>query len=122
MQRLQQDGFKLVIFTNQALIRGDLSGRLATEFRAKVDSILVAAGVSASVFVATQKDCNRKPHAGMWKLFEECNGQQDLTVAPESFYCGDAAGREQDHSADDKNFAVAVGLPFKLPEDMFVDG
>ena len=35
---------------------------------------------------------------------------------------GDAAGRAQDHSAVDKEFAENVGVRFFVPEQMFVEG
>lgn len=49
------------------------------------------------------------------------------TDKAQSFYCGDAAGRPTDFidkstsapSTVDKNFAAAIGLPFKVPEEVF---
>ena len=40
--------------------------------------------------------------------------------ASQSFFVGDAAGRAQDHSSDDKNFAANAELQFYTPEDFFV--
>ncbi|DBA85139.1 TPA: hypothetical protein ACH3X2_005859 [Trebouxia sp. C0005] len=40
----------------------------------------------------------------------------------ESFFVGDAAGRLGDFADSDKQFAAAVGIPFKLPEDIFGEG
>lgn len=37
----------------------------------------------------------------------------------ESFFVGDAAGRPNDHSNDDRLFAENVGINFKIPEDIF---
>ena len=37
-----------------------------------------------------------------------------------SFYCGDAAGRPDDHSSDDMLFARAIGLKFMTPEMLFL--
>jgi bifunctional polynucleotide phosphatase/kinase len=118
VQALLEDGFKVVIFTNQALIGTAHNSSQAIQFRAKVDSILTTAGLHATVFVATVKDGNRKPSLGMWQMFQESNAGIAVDVQA-SFYCGDAAGRDSDHSADDLHFAINSGLPFKLPEDVF---
>jgi bifunctional polynucleotide phosphatase/kinase len=119
VQEFQASGYKLVIFTNQALIGSKLSGKAATTFKAKVDSILAAARVEASVCVATLKDYYRKPGTGMWNVFvDQCNGGMEVDKEI-SFYVGDASGRSSDHSADDLNFAQNIGLPFLLPEDVF---
>jgi bifunctional polynucleotide phosphatase/kinase len=110
------------------------TGRLA-QFFAK-------AGVPAHVLCATGDDHHRKPGAGMFHHFErECNtGQRPHVIASlarwpwtppshstgasvdkaASFYVGDAAGREKDHSDSDLLFAKAAGLRF-FTEDAFFD-
>ena len=45
-------------------------------------------------FIATTEDENRKPCLGMWKLFLDNNGGKDVNMK-DSFYCGDAAGRDK---------------------------
>ena len=34
------------------------------------------------------------------------------------FYCGDAAGRDKDFSNSDYCFALNIGIPFTIPEDI----
>jgi len=58
----------------------------------------------------------------MWKHFvENMNGKSAVNLK-ESYYIGDAAGREKsgsrakDFSDTDHKFAVNVGLNFKTPE------
>lgn len=55
----------------------------------------------------------------------------DAHTVCRSYFVGDAAGRgadaaahrpKADHSACDKEFAEAVGIEFKLPEDVFTRG
>lgn len=119
MQELASEGYKIVIFSNQAMIKSALTGKAATNFKAKLDCILKGAGVNAAVFAATQKDSNRKPEIGMWDHFTaKCNGCATVDLAS-SFFVGDAAGRPFDISDSDKKFAEAVGLPFKTPEEVF---
>ena len=38
----------------------------------------------------------------------------------DSFFCGDAAGRQKDHGNEDLNFARNVGLKFMTPEMLFL--
>lgn len=64
----------------------------------------------------------RKPEIGMAEEFKK-----DLSacyeIAPEIMwcqYCGDAAGRPKDFSDSDKEFAEKLGVPFELPEDVFI--
>lgn len=119
MQEIHESGYKIVIFSNQALIKSALTGKGATKFKAKVDSILKAAGVPAAVLAATMKDEFRKPETGMWHFFvEKCNGKTGVDK-DESYYVGDAAGREYDFADTDKAFAKAVSLKFKTPEEVF---
>ena len=59
----------------------------------------------------------RKPGPLMLKHYEKKFG---AVKYKESVYCGDAAGRPGDHSADDLKFASNVGLPFETPEQMFL--
>lgn len=58
---------------------------------------------------------------GMWNFFiTEMNGgmSPDLT---KSFFVGDAAGRDGDHSQCDSQFAQRIGLAFHLPETFFTE-
>lgn len=80
---------------------------------------------------ATEDDCYRKPNTGMWDVLERSSWGSALFVAIDStlkvlttdravsFYCGDAAGRKEDFSNSDKEFAKHAGLLFKTPEDVF---
>ena len=76
---------------------------------------------------ATHSDIYRKPALGMWDHFnEKLNGKVPVSK-DESFYCGDAAGRPKtsvkgkDFSDSDIKFAINASLPFKLPEEVFLD-
>ncbi|KAI8471367.1 MAG: polynucleotide kinase 3 phosphatase-domain-containing protein [Monoraphidium minutum] len=121
-----EDGYKVVIFSNQGSIRSALGGKAADNVKRRVEAVVEKLGVPVQVFMAPQKDKFRKPEPGMWEfMIASCNGGLKPFLE-DSFFVGDAAGRdaatnggEQDFSDSDKEFAAKIGLPFKLPEDVF---
>ncbi|GMH35945.1 hypothetical protein BSKO_03813 [Bryopsis sp. KO-2023] len=119
LKELVEDGYKLVVFSNQNGIKSALQGKNSEKIRGRVDNFLNGADVSMQVFLAPGTDEMRKPDRGMWDFFvKNCNGgvEPDMDA---SFFVGDAAGRKGDFSNSDKEFAEGLGLPFKLPEDLF---
>ena len=91
LQSLKNEGFKVVIFTNQAGL--EKSKTKPEHLKTKFDKIMKTVGFPIQVFVATGENVYRKPCIEMWKFMaEKCNGDKiiDFDV---SFYCGDAAGR-----------------------------
>lgn len=119
LRRLHEQGYTLVIFSNQAGFpkQNVFSGR-GKQVMTKVDAFMQQLALPITAYLATQRDGNRKPQAGMLRLFLASAGCDSLHT--DSFFCGDAAGRPHDHSADDKGFAEAAGLKFMLPEQVFV--
>jgi bifunctional polynucleotide phosphatase/kinase len=59
----------------------------------------------------------RKPQVGMFERVCKLMGSApDLS---KSFYCGDAAGRTNDHTNDDLLFSINNKLKFYTPEMLF---
>jgi len=126
LKTLHDNGYKLVIFTNQSDIgkaaKPETREKAILEKRGRLEGFVNLVGLPFQIYVATVKnhtpDPFRKPAGGMWKeLIQNRNGG----IAPDmerSFFVGDAAGRKKDHSDTDKAFAEALGLKF-FTEDVF---
>lgn len=65
----------------------------------------------------------RKPEKGMFdeftKDFKKTSKIIDDNLINWMYYCGDAAGRDDDFSDFDKVFALNCNIPFKTPEEIF---
>jgi bifunctional polynucleotide phosphatase/kinase len=84
-----------------------------------IRAVLAAVPISATVIIGIEKEEKKPAAGGFWEVF---GSLKDKIQWPKSFYVGDAAGRPGDWSAVDRDFAAAVGLPFRTPEEMFGDG
>ena len=128
LKKLVSEGYKLVFITNQA---GIAKGKLTlAQFQHKLENIMSRLGVKAQVYVSTwDTGYYRKPRPGIWEWLE-LQGNNKVTVSrADSFYCGDAAGREagafpgkkkKDFSCSDRLFAENVGVKFYTPEEFFL--
>lgn len=66
-----------------------------------------------------KKKLFRKPAAGMFELLKEDLSPHVKIDMERSFYVGDAAGRLEDHSRADIDFAKNAKLAFYTPEEFF---
>ncbi|XP_050911282.1 polynucleotide 3'-phosphatase ZDP isoform X2 [Lathyrus oleraceus] len=118
LQSLYNNGYKLVIFTNESNIErwknqrqkavDSKIGRL-NQFIEKVKvpiQVFIACGTGKSGKAGTKEaDPFRKPKPGMWQLMEKHFNSGITIDMNQSFYVGDAAGRKKDHSDADIKFA-----------------
>ncbi|KAK9204164.1 hypothetical protein WN943_014422 [Citrus x changshan-huyou] len=138
LQSLYNDGYKLVIFTNEANIeRWKNKRQIAVDSKlGRLNNFIKCVKVPIQVFVACgiasgkAEDPFRKPKPGMWQIMEKYFNSGISIDMDQSFYVGDAAGRKNDHSDADIQFAKvlsklyvvivkAVGLKFYVPEEYF---
>lgn len=120
------DGFKVVIFTNQA---GVTSGKTKIpDIKKKIENIIKALSVPVQAFVATGDNCFRKPLTGMWQALCDHKNDGIPVDVGQSYFVGDAAGRpenkamkkKKDHSSVDRLMALNIGLEFFTPEEHFL--
>uniref|UniRef100_A0A8D8HAT3 Bifunctional polynucleotide phosphatase/kinase n=1 Tax=Culex pipiens TaxID=7175 RepID=A0A8D8HAT3_CULPI len=126
LKTLHKNGFKIVIFTNQA---GISKGKLKIEeFRTKIEALQAKLNLPMQVFISTGKGKYRKPLTGMWDTLCQLKNDGVKVDKARSFYVGDAAGRpevkkpvkrKKDHSCADRLMALNVGIPFLTPEAHF---
>ncbi|EGD81657.1 hypothetical protein, variant [Salpingoeca rosetta] len=117
------DGYKIVIFTNESIERFKNEGAIRKAVMKKIGRVkgfLEAVNIPTQVFCMLRKDEYRKPSTAIWAALESrFNGGVPIS-RQQSFYVGDAAGRQHDHSADDKLFARNVGVRFMTEKECFL--
>ena len=109
LEKLIEDGYNIVIFTNQfAKTKKEKQKKVErlTTFIEKLDLPLC-------VYISTEKDNYRKPEIGMWNLFKKDREIKNV------IFVGDALGRPQDFSDSDKIFGEKINADIKSPEDFF---
>jgi bifunctional polynucleotide phosphatase/kinase len=124
LKKAHEEGFKVVIFSNQAGVSVGKTTSAALE--KKFINMQKSLKIPMQTLCATDSDGNRKPAVGMWDFFSKnCNGGVAIDKA-QSFYCGDAAGRvktkstPKDFSDSDRKFAINCGIEFLTPEMYFL--
>ncbi|RMZ77376.1 hypothetical protein DV737_g4399, partial [Chaetothyriales sp. CBS 132003] len=135
LRSLHDQGYLVTIFSNQANVSvKDAPKKLPKDtaslanLKAQLASIVQQLDLPISFYAATAHDRYRKPRTGMWdELLEDYDLQSDgLVDMSQSFYVGDAAGREKsderrkDHATSDRDLAANIGIDFKTPEQFFL--
>lgn len=117
----------VVIFTNQGAVVPKKDAKSYTNFIGRVNGLVAATKLGDDVVVYAAPKGNksmpqptRKPETGMWQALEKFVNDGGYTIDMEnSYFVGDAAGRDDDHLDSDKVFAESVGIAFKTPEEEF---
>ncbi|GMI05175.1 hypothetical protein TrRE_jg10091 [Triparma retinervis] len=125
IRSLHSDGYRVVIFSNQGGLGDKVEGGKADVVRGRLDELGGVWGVPFTAFVATGRSGSkgggkcRKPEKGMWEWFVEEHNRGVRPDSGDSFFVGDAAGRQGDHGDCDVEFAKRVGIKFFTPEEYF---
>ncbi|KAK1735968.1 cystathionine beta-lyase [Skeletonema marinoi] len=130
LRKLDKDGYKLVIFSNQGGVKGALHGKIAARVKSIIDWIAKKVGRPVFAICSTMSGSEyHKPNAGMWGVMEtRCNA--GMEVRPDlSFFVGDSDGTGEGYQLEgvDKAFAENVGrlrnveMKFYTPKEYFGD-
>jgi len=126
LKEAYNDGYKVVIFTNQGGI--EKKKQKLDHITGKIEDICQALDFPIQAYISHATDLHRKPNTTMWDFFvKNCNEGVDVDLK-QSFYIGDAAGRlkgwksgaKKDFSCSDRSFAHNIGIGFKTPDEFFL--
>ena len=109
LRDLYNENFCIIIITNQKKLK-DMKG-----WCLKIKKIIEELDIPIKVYASLEDDIYRKPNIGFWNFIKTNTNMDD------SFYCGDAIGRDSDFSDTDYKFALNCNLNFKAPETLFLN-
>ncbi|GKZ20638.1 hypothetical protein AbraIFM66951_005366 [Aspergillus brasiliensis] len=129
LKELNENGYYVVVVTNQKKIslkkdlkKGQSDSKSLVNFKERVSAVMKQLDIPLSVYAATEDDEYRKPRTGLWKeILDDYDFDVSGVNLSESVFVGDAAGRPNDHSMVDRGFALNIKVPFKTPEEFFLD-
>lgn len=107
IRELYNDGFYIKIITNQKNLKN------MEEWKQKIVNICKIFDINIDVYVSLLDDTYRKPRVNLWTEYIGI-----YTV--NTFYCGDACGRNSDHNDTDFKFALNLKIKFMSPEYLFL--
>lgn len=119
LRELYDDGYDIVIITNQAGI--EKNKQIGENLKLKLGKIREILNFDFQVYCSTGKNKYRKPNTTFINDFFG-----GIKFSSKSFYCGDACGRQcnskkkKDFSDTDYKFALNCGFKFITPEELFL--
>jgi bifunctional polynucleotide phosphatase/kinase len=116
IQELSKNKYCIIFISNQFILKTD---EQLLEWQGKINKMIQEIDIPVLVYASRQKDKFRKPIPLIWRKYILPNIKK--INYDESFYCGDAMGRKEDHSDCDIKFAHNCNLTFVLPEELFLN-
>lgn len=110
--------YSIIFITNQSKLYSKLgfNEQLYNQLKNKFENILKEINKDITIFItAGSNSIYRKPYT---RIFEDFIYDYDKK---NSYYVGDAAGREKDFSDSDRNFAYNLKIKFYIPEQFFLN-
>jgi len=125
LKNIYNEGYKIVIFSNQAGIEKDktLDKTLENDIKEKIIKMIKDINIPISAYISTDKDHFRKPHSLMWDILVT---DYKFIKKELCYFVGDAGGRvklgkrKKDFSCSDRSFAENCGLKYYTPEEFFL--
>ena len=107
--------YSIVIVTNQSGLNNNETK--FKQWKTKLENICNTINIPIIILSSISHDKYRKPLPSFWFVIE--NILKKSIDKNTSFYCGDACGRQNDHSDCDIKFATNYGVKFYTPEEFF---
>jgi bifunctional polynucleotide phosphatase/kinase len=122
LKELIDDNFCIVIISNQKGIGKSKNNTSKEEWKKKLDDIYKKINLPLKVYASLYGDKFRKPFPTLFnKVIDKELKDKKLEIDKNnSFYCGDACGRNEDHSDTDYKFALNNKIKFYTPEELFL--
>lgn len=122
LHKLYQKKYHIIIFSNQ----GGKTDKIK-KIDIKIKNVIEKLNIPIDYIFSLEYNNKRKPMTGMWEHFIDY--YKINNVSKESFYCGDAAGRDEGYIKDkkkdfansDRLFSYNIGLKFYVPEELFLN-
>ena len=127
LQMLHDNGYTIAILSNEASIgirktKGAIERAIGIKTK-RMNEFAKTVNRPMWLLVATCKDKYRKPDTkkgdGGTKMWSHVVKHSKASNLAKSFYVGDSAGRQGDHSDCDKNFAKLCGVTFYTQTEFF---
>ena len=112
LKELNNNGYRVIFFTNQGGI--EKKRVKFSELKSKFEKMIIQLDIPIFVYIATGENHFRKPSTGMWDHFTKHHNSSVEINMKESFFVGDAAGRQ-------KNWAPGKKKDFSCADRMFAD-
>lgn len=120
-----EEGYKLVVFSNQGAIRNAVDGKKSTTVKTVIDFLAHWIDRPLHAIMSTQSPKKapetsfHKPSRKMWDTMVAKLNQGVEVDLTQSFFVGDSADLEDTQGGVDRRFADGIGIKFYTPTEYF---